>query len=71
MPAAPEQRDMAIGVWLEHCNPEYGRYAVPVTDGLEKGWFFFENNKKLYTEYYDTFELVLWNDGDIVVRATR
>ena len=71
MPAAPDNEDMTNGVWLEHENPEYGRFTVAVPEGLEKGWFFFENNKKLYTEYYDTFSLTLWDGGEVVGKAAK
>ena len=71
MPAAPEEVDMRSGVWLEHRNPEHGRYIVHVSEGLEKGRFFFENNMRLYTEYYNTFELKLWEDGKVVAHVAK
>ena len=62
-----EKIDMQTGVWLENETPEteYGWFLREVPGGIEKGRFYFANKTEIYTTYYATFKLALWNNGSI------
>ena len=58
-------KDVSRGVWLELENEEYGWWLIEVSEGLERGRFFFANNFERFSTYYETFKLALWNDGKV------
>ena len=58
-------QDVSRGVWLELENEEYGWWIQYVSEGLEKGRFYFANNLQTFSSYYETYKLTLWNNGMI------